>query len=65
MMGSTQITLGEIEMKEGWVKGERMTDNKGGEEREVGPNGPQGKSKGGERERGREKKGRHLNPPVK
>lgn len=28
-MGSTQITLGEIEMKEGWVKGESMTDSKG------------------------------------
>lgn len=27
-MGSTQITLGEIEMKEGWVKGERLTDGK-------------------------------------
>lgn len=27
-MGSTQITLGVIEMKEGWVKGERVTDNK-------------------------------------
>ncbi len=28
-MGSTKITLGEIEMKEGRVKGVRMTDNKG------------------------------------
>lgn len=25
-MGPTQITLGEIEIKEGWVKGGRMTD---------------------------------------
>lgn len=32
-MGPTQITLGETEMKEGWVKGGRVTDNEG-EERE-------------------------------
>lgn len=32
-MGPTQITLGEIEIKEGWVKGGRMTDNER-EERE-------------------------------
>lgn len=28
-MGSTQITLGEIEMKEGWARGERMTNREG------------------------------------
>lgn len=52
-MGPTQITLGEIEIKEGWVKGGRMTDNER-EEREVDPDGPEGKSKGNkykERER--------------
>lgn len=36
-MGPTQITLGEIEIKEGWVKGGRMTDNEREERERGGP----------------------------
>lgn len=32
-MGPTQITLGEIEMKEGWMEGDGPTDSKKGGER--------------------------------
>lgn len=45
-MGPTQITLREIEMKEGWMDGRRRTDGqREGRGEDVGLNGPQGKSK--------------------
>ena len=60
MGSSTQITMGEIKMKEGWMKGERQTDER--RRRRVGQNSSQGKKQGNEGMQGeRGGGGRYLN----